>query len=95
MTCENEQINFSIKYELFRKMLSMLRVATEGVTCFGSGVLGLTTVVMKGNIGNISRYVGFTAVSAGIFYTIIRQKSKRAVSNKSVVLITGCDSGLG
>lgn len=76
-------------------MLPILRWANESVTFFGTGLYGFTYACLNGNARGISKYVSLTAVGAGLFYSIIREKSKKSMNAKNVVLITGCDSGLG
>lgn len=76
-------------------LLPLLRWANESVTFFGAGLCGFTSVLVQRSPRNLIKYVGLSTIGAGLFVSIIRQKTKRAVSPKSVVFITGCDSGLG
>ena len=56
---------------------------------------GFTMILAKGNLLGLARFVGLSAVSgAGMCY-YLRAKEKKPVSHRDVILITGCDSGLG
>lgn len=80
---------------IFSKMLPILRWTNESITCIGAGIFGLTSVLRNGNLRSVTKYVGFSAIGAGLFLRFIRKPAKKIVNPKQVVLITGCDSGLG
>ncbi|XP_065076402.1 D-beta-hydroxybutyrate dehydrogenase, mitochondrial [Ochlerotatus camptorhynchus] len=74
-----------------------LSLATEALFCVGSGVFGVMSILQRGGIGNLVKYVGLTTVTAGTLLLLLenRERRKRTYSERSVVIVTGCDSGLG
>lgn len=62
---------------------------------FGAKLSGLSSQLFSANKFQCLRTVGYAATGIGIFYQILRRKSKISVSRNNVALITGCDSGLG
>lgn len=67
----------------------------ELATCFGSGVLGMGYVLINGNVNKIFKYLTLSSIGAGIMYSLVQRNRKKAVNENNVILITGCDSGLG
>lgn len=76
-------------------MYSIVRLVAETATCFGSGVLGLSYVLVNGSGGKIFKYITFSSIGAGIVYSLIQRNRQKTVNERNVILITGCDSGLG
>lgn len=67
----------------------------EAATCLGSGIFGLSYVLIKGNGCRIIKYLTFSSIGAGIVYSVIQRNRLKTVDGRNVILITGCDSGLG
>lgn len=76
-------------------MSCLVRLLAETATCFGSGPLGLSYLLFDGNYVKITKYIGFTAVGAAVLYSIVQRKRQKKVDARNMILITGCDSGLG
>lgn len=78
-------------------MSSIVRLLHESATCLGSGVLGLGHILMYGNGIKIIKYVSFTSFGIGVVFSIIKRnyQRKQTVNERNLILITGCDSGLG
>lgn len=76
-------------------MSCVARLLAETATCFGSGPLGLSYVLCDGNFVKITKYLGFTAIGAAVLYAIVQRKRQKKVDAQNLILITGCDSGLG
>lgn len=67
----------------------------ETATCLGSGLFGLSYLLYHGNGGKIAKYIAFSSAGAGVVYTLIQRNRQKAVNERNLILITGCDSGLG
>ena len=76
-------------------MAVLIRCLNEAAVCFGSGVFGFTSVLFKSNTRQFVKYVGFSAIGAGIVVGFIKSKPQKKLSDGNLVVITGCDSGLG
>lgn len=76
-------------------MYTVIRLMHELATCFGSGVLGMGYVLFNGNANKIFKYLTFSSIGAGIMYSLVQRNRKKTVNENNVILITGCDSGLG
>lgn len=76
-------------------MASIARLVSEIATCLGTGVLGLSYVLINGNGIKIMKYITFSSIGAGVLYSIIQRNRQKTVNERNVILITGCDSGLG
>lgn len=76
-------------------MSGVIRLVQEVATCFGSGVLGLSYMLIDGNGSKIFKYITLSSIGAGIMYSLIQRHHKKTVNDRNVILITGCDSGLG
>lgn len=76
-------------------MCDIVRLVQETATCFGSGIFGLGYILKNGNGSKISKYLTFSTIGAGIMYAVIQRHRKKSVNEHNVILITGCDSGLG
>lgn len=61
----------------------------------GCGVIGLISVASKGSFANFVEYVGMASIGTGILMTKAYKEQKLTLSKKDVVVVTGCDSGLG
>lgn len=77
------------------EMSGIFRLVAETATCFGTGFLGLGYILIQGNGGKIAKYVTLSSIGAGIVYTIIQRHRQKAVNEQNLIVITGCDSGLG
>lgn len=75
-------------------MTSIARLVSETATCLGTGILGLSYVLIKGNGIKIMKYLTFSSIGAGVLYSLIQRNRQKQVNDK-LILITGCDSGLG
>lgn len=76
-------------------MSGIFRLVAETATCLGSGIFGLAYVLMDGNGGKILKYITFSSIGAGVVYSIIQRQRQKKVNEKNLIVITGCDSGLG
>lgn len=76
-------------------MSGLMRLVAETATCLGSGFFGLSYVLLDGNGVKIIKYISFTAIGATILYTVVQRKRQKIVNERDIILITGCDSGLG
>ncbi|XP_055324349.1 D-beta-hydroxybutyrate dehydrogenase, mitochondrial isoform X2 [Sitodiplosis mosellana] len=76
-------------------MYGVIRLMHEAATCFGSGILGLGYMLINENGSRIFKYFSFSSIGAGIMYFLIQRNRKKTVNERNVILITGCDSGLG
>lgn len=76
-------------------MTSIARLVSETATCLGTGILGLSYVLIKGNGIKIMKYLTFSSIGAGVLYSLIQRNRQKTVHERNVILITGCDSGLG
>lgn len=76
-------------------MFGVYQLVAETAICLGTGILGLTYVLTDGNGGKILKYITFSSIGAGILCTILQRKRQKHVDEKNLILITGCDSGLG
>lgn len=76
-------------------MSCLVRLFAETATCFGSGPLGLSYLLFDGNYVKITKYIGFTAIGATALYFAVQRKRQKRVDARNLILITGCDSGLG
>lgn len=47
------------------------------------------------NFNKSLQYAGYTAIGATAIFAAIKFRQKKIVNNKNVIIITGCDSGLG
>lgn len=77
------------------KMSGIFRIVAETATCFGTGFLGLGYILIQGNSWKIAKYVTLSTIGAGIVYTIIQRNRQKRVGERNLIVITGCDSGLG
>lgn len=76
-------------------MACVVRLLCDSITCLGSGVLGFSYILLNGNGTKICQYVTLSTIGAGLVISLIRRNLQRTVNERNVVLITGCDSGLG
>lgn len=76
-------------------MTSIARLLSETATCLGTGIFGLSYVLIKGNGIKIMKYLTFASAGAGVLYSMIQRNRQKIVNDRNVILITGCDSGLG
>lgn len=76
-------------------MSAIFRLVAETATCLGTGFLGLGYILKQGNGGKVFKYVALSSVGAGIVYTIIQRHRQKTVNERNLIVITGCDSGLG
>lgn len=76
-------------------MTTIARLLSETATCLGTGVLGLSYVLIKGNGIRIMKYSTFASAGVGILYSMIQRNRQKTVNPRNVIVITGCDSGLG
>lgn len=76
-------------------MSALVRLFAETATCFGSGPLGLSYLLFDGNFVKVTKYIGFTAIGAAVLYSVVQRKRQKKVDARNLILITGCDSGLG
>ncbi|XP_031637542.1 D-beta-hydroxybutyrate dehydrogenase, mitochondrial [Contarinia nasturtii] len=77
------------------RMSSIIRLIYESVICFGSGILGFGYVLLDGNRSKILKYITFSWISAAVLCSLIQRNRQKTLSERNVILITGCDSGLG
>ncbi|XP_021694992.1 D-beta-hydroxybutyrate dehydrogenase, mitochondrial [Aedes aegypti] len=75
----------------------ILSLAVEALFCVGSGAFGAMSILQRGGLSDVLKYVGLTTVAAGSLLLLLenRERRKRTFSERSVVIVTGCDSGLG
>lgn len=76
-------------------MACIARILSETATCLGTGVFGLSYMLIKGNGIKIMKYITFASAGAGVLYSLIQRNRQKTVNDRNVILITGCDSGLG
>lgn len=76
-------------------MSYLVRLFVETATCLGSGPLGLSYLLFGGNFVKITKYIGFTTIGAAVLYSVVQRKRQKKVDSRNLILITGCDSGLG
>lgn len=76
-------------------MANIARLVSEAATCLGSGVFGLSYVLIHGNGMKILKYITFSSIATGVLYSLIQRNRQKTVNERNVILITGCDSGLG
>ncbi|XP_055637730.1 D-beta-hydroxybutyrate dehydrogenase, mitochondrial [Toxorhynchites rutilus septentrionalis] len=57
----------------------------------------MASVSLRGDTGDLLKYVGLSTVAAGLLLVLLsrRERRKRTATERSVVFVTGCDSGLG
>ncbi|XP_055601460.1 D-beta-hydroxybutyrate dehydrogenase, mitochondrial [Uranotaenia lowii] len=71
----------------------------EGFVYLGTGAFGAMAVLQRCGLGDIIKYVGLTTAAAATLGILLSntasERRKRNFSRRSVVFITGCDSGLG
>lgn len=71
------------------------QMCNQSLVCIGSGIFGLVSVLLSGSPKNYLRYVGYTTVGAVAIIGVLNRRQKRTVNEEHVVVVTGCDSGLG
>lgn len=76
-------------------MSSLIQLITETATCIGTGIFGLTYILLEGDSYKITKYVLLTGIGTAIAISLIKEKRQRKVNEQNVIFITGCDSGLG
>lgn len=62
---------------------------------FGSGFEGVAPKMIIENYKKYLQYAGYTVVGATALLAAIKLRQKKMVNSKNVIIITGCDSGLG
>lgn len=72
-----------------------LTVCNEIFVCLGSGICGCVAVMLSGSPTQYLQFAGYTAVGIGALLATLNFRQKRHVGPSNVVIITGCDSGLG
>lgn len=81
---------------MFDCTLPLLRECNESWVCVGSGIFGMASVLSSGNVRHIVQYTAYTAAGAGTMLALLtRFRTRRRVDRTNVVVVTGCDSGLG
>jgi 3-hydroxybutyrate dehydrogenase len=65
------------------------------LVCLGTGIFGLFNVTTRGSLQEIMMYAGITTAAATVILCYVNAREQRKVDASKVVLITGCDSGLG
>lgn len=76
-------------------MSALCRIAANSMTCLGSGVFGLTHVLCSGNATNMVKFLSYSGLVAAVLYSTLRKWRTREPNERDMILITGCDSGLG
>lgn len=76
-------------------MSCLVRLVSEAATCLGSGVLGLGYILCDGSYLKLSKFVGLSTIGAAVLYSTIQRNRQKEVNERNMILITGCDSGLG
>jgi short chain dehydrogenase len=67
----------------------------ESLVYLGTGIFGLFNVTTRGNLQDIMMYAGITTAAATVILCYVNAREQRKIDANKVVLITGCDSGLG
>lgn len=65
---------------------------------YGGGLWCLTrnhSGTINDNTIRILKGVAYSAIGTGLLYSTFRRQRKKTVNERNVILITGCDSGLG
>lgn len=76
-------------------MAGFAQLLCESASCFGSGVFGLKYILLNGSGMKILKYVTFSTIGAGLVFSLIQRNRQKPINARNVILITGCDSGLG
>lgn len=77
-------------------IIHLIRAGNETWVCFGSGFCGMLSVLMTRNLCHIAQYAAYMGAGAGTMLALLnRYRPRRRVDRSHVVVVTGCDSGLG
>lgn len=80
---------------MFTIFIEIFNIINESLICLGTGVFGFISVLVNGKTTQYLEYLGLSLVGAGFLIKFLSEKPKATVNYKNVILITGCDSGLG
>lgn len=70
-------------------------VCNEILVCLGSGVCGCIAVMFSGSPAQYFQFATYTVVGVGTLLATLNFRQKRRVGPSNVIVVTGCDSGLG
>jgi protein-S-isoprenylcysteine O-methyltransferase Ste14 len=73
----------------------VFELINESLVCLGSGVFGVFNMITRGSLPEVLTYAGITTATAALILYYINARELRKVDANKIVLITGCDSGLG
>lgn len=76
-------------------IIKLVQICNESLVCIGSGIFGLVSVLLSGGPKDYVRYVGYTTAGTIALFGILSRRQRRTVDSQHVVVVTGCDSGLG
>ncbi|EDS36085.1 estradiol 17-beta-dehydrogenase 2 [Culex quinquefasciatus] len=70
---------------------------TESLFLVGTGAFGMMSVLQRGSGADLVKYAGLMTVSTATLLLLLgsRERRKLRFTERSIVVVTGCDSGLG
>ncbi|KAL1381367.1 hypothetical protein pipiens_013519 [Culex pipiens pipiens] len=70
---------------------------TESLFLVGTGAFGMMSVLQRGSGADLVKYAGLMTVSTATLLLLLgsRERRKLRFTERSIVFVTGCDSGLG
>ncbi|XP_058444343.1 D-beta-hydroxybutyrate dehydrogenase, mitochondrial [Malaya genurostris] len=77
---------------------SLLTLATETLFLVGTGALGMLSVLQRGGTTELLKYAALTTGGSLLLLLLTgtaRDRRKRRPNERLIVIVTGCDSGLG
>lgn len=70
-------------------------VLHESVVCLGTGIFGFTSTLFSGRPNVFYQFLLFSTLGTAAVITFLNFRDFKDVNENNIILISGCDSGLG